>query len=223
MKSGSIVNVEGMTPPTSSPAVPNHHAGHPGFDGVRGQLFAWIMTVGRRGDAELAARTIGLGAGDHLVDVGCGPGVALDHAATVGSRATGVDPSAPMVRTARRRTRRRSNVEVLEGVAERLPLADASATAVWSLASVHHWPDLDGGIREVRRVLEPGGRFLAVERRTIPGATGLASHGWTDEQAERFADACRQAGFVDVEVARQPGSRRHQDGRLSVLARVPAG
>jgi ubiquinone/menaquinone biosynthesis C-methylase UbiE len=222
LKPGSIVNVEGMTTPTTSPAAPNHHADHPGFDGLKGQVFAWIMTIGRKQDAELAARCIGLTSTDHLVDIGCGPGVAVEHAASVASRATGVDPSTPMVRTARRRLRAAANADVLEGGAERLPLADASVTAAWSLASVHHWPDVTGGLREVRRILQPGGRFLAVERRTRPGATGLASHGWTDEQAETFAALRRDAGFVDVVVSRQPGSRRHKDGRLAVLARVPA-
>ena len=47
-------------------------------------------------------------------------------------------------------------------------------------------------------MLEPGGRFVAIERRTEPGARGLRSHGWTDEQAAAFADACRTAGFEHV-------------------------
>ena len=49
-------------------------------------------------------------------------------------------------------------------------------------------------------MLRPGGRFLAGERQSEPGAQGLHSHGWTPEQAEAFADACRAHGFFDVRV-----------------------
>jgi SAM-dependent methyltransferase len=91
---------------------------------------------------------------------------------------------------------------------------------------VHHWHDLEAGLAEVRRVLAPGGRFVALERRTEVGADGLASHGWTDAQAAAFAEACRAAGFVDVrlelpvDVARH--RRRHQRGGLiGVRATTP--
>jgi len=89
---------------------------------------------------------------------------------------------------------------------------------VWSLATVHHWPLLDEGFAEARRVLRPGGRFLAIERKTRPGAKGLASHGWIRDQADAFAVRCRHAGFTDVTVA------CHKPGwfpRLSVLAIRP--
>ena len=53
---------------------------------------------------------------------------------------------------------------------------------------------------EVHRVLRPDGRFLALERRTTPGATGIASHGWTPEQAQAFADHLSSHGFTDVTI-----------------------
>ena len=79
-------------------------------------------------------------------------------------------------------------------------------------------PMVEPALTEVSRVLGSGGRFLAAERRTTPGATGLASHGWTDAQAEAFADLCRAAGFVDVTVATHPGKR----ALVSVLAHRPS-
>jgi ubiquinone/menaquinone biosynthesis C-methylase UbiE len=92
--------------------------------------------------------------------------------------------------------------------AEALPLPDSSVSVVWSIASVHHWADLDAGLHEARRVLKPGGRLVAIERLTRPGATGLASHGWTPEQASAFADRCLAHGFTDATVNRHDAGRR---------------
>ena len=44
-----------------------------------------------------------------------------------------------------------------------LPFADASFDAVWSMASLKHWPDRLQGLHEIVRVLKPGGRFCVVE------------------------------------------------------------
>ena len=197
---------------------PNHHADHPGFSGVTGVLAGLTMVLGRGRIADLACELAGVTAGDHVVDVGCGPGAAAREAARRGAQVTGVDPASVMLGMARRLTRAGRSVTWTDGAAEDLPLADGAATVVWSLAAVHHWPLLDEGIAEVRRVLRPGGRFVVIERKTRPGAKGLASHGWTRDQAEGFAARCRDAGFDGVTVA------PHKPGRvpqLSVVATAP--
>ena len=195
---------------------PNHHADHAGFSGITGWLAARTMNRGRTGDAELAIALTGLRPGERVVDIGCGPGVAARLAAERGGVVTGVDPASVMLRVARRADRGRA-VTWKRGVAEARPLPDGSQHVAWSLSTVHHWPDLDGGLVEVRRVLTPGNRFLATERRTSPGATGLASHGWTPAQADRFAELCESAGFADVTVSNHDSAR---GVLLAVLARV---
>ena len=202
--------------PADTTSTPNHHADHPGFAGVRGLAAAACFTIGRGSAADLAIRLAGLRADDVVVDVGCGPGVAARRAAAVSGSVVGVDPAPVMLRVARAlgRTGRRGvpGVRYLHGAAESLPLPDDSATVVWSLATVHHWRDLDAGLGEARRVLRPSGRLIAVERRIEPGASGHASHGWTDDHARRFAEACRDAGFTDVEIG------HHRSGRGLVLS-----
>jgi ubiquinone/menaquinone biosynthesis C-methylase UbiE len=202
---------------TSAPTVPNHHADFPRFSGLSGTIAALTMTVGRGADARLAARLTGIGPADILVDVGCGPGTAARHAATLGARVVGVDPADVMLRLARALTRT-SSVRFVDGVAERLPVEDGEATVVWSLASVHHWPDVEAGVREALRVLRSKGRFLAMERHVRAGATGLASHGWTPAQAEALADLCRSSGFVDVRVEEH---RSRRGAVLCVLGTAP--
>jgi len=206
-----------MTTDASPDLVPNHHGDHPGFSGVRGFLLALNMTVGREPDAALAVELAELGPDDRVVDIGCGPGTAVRRAARLGASATGIDPAAVMLRVARA-LGTSDRVRYLDGRAEALPLDDGEATVAWSIATVHHWPDLDGGLAEVRRVLAPGGRFVAIERRTEPGATGLASHGWTAAQAEAFAAACGAAGLTEAKVVTGAGRR---GPALAVVANRP--
>ena len=201
---------------------PNHHADYPQFEGVFGYFAGLTMTAGRGGDARLVAELTEIDASDRVVDIGCGPGTAVRTAAARGAAATGVDPSAPMLRLARlltKKHRHRQNIHWIEAGAEALGLPDDTATVCWSLASVHHWPQLETGIEEVARVLEPGGTFLALEARCKPGATGNASHGWTDQQADSFAVMLEDGGFVDATVTYHTVYRFRRV--VTVLAKAP--
>lgn len=182
------------------PIVVNHHADHPGFSGLTGTLYGVAFLLAGRRNARRANQIAEVGADDHVVDIGCGPGNAARLAARRGAQVTGIDPAPAMLRVARAVTRATMGVVWTEGSAEAIPVPDASATVVWSLATVHHWRDVGQGLSEVLRVLRTGGRLLAIERRSPPDATGIAGHGWTAEQAESFAVQCRRAGLVDVTV-----------------------
>lgn len=192
---------------TERDCIPNHHAHYPGFAGASGLVAALSMIVGRDGDADLAMRLGGVERGDVVVDIGCGPGAAARRAARAGASVVGIDPAPVMLRVARALTRSRA-VRYVEGTAEALPLDDDAASVAWSIACVHHWGDVDAGLREVRRVLRAGGRFVAIERRTPADAHGLASHGWTDARAESFAERARELGFVDVRVEQHTSGSR---------------
>jgi ubiquinone/menaquinone biosynthesis C-methylase UbiE len=194
---------------------PNHHAHYRQFSGIFGYVAALTMFAGRGGDADLVSDLADVDKADHVLDIGCGPGTAGRRAARRGARVTGVDPSGPMLRLARLVTRVRrpeGKVAWVQAGAENLTLPDESFTVCWSLASVHHWPDLDGGLSEVRRVLQPGGTFIALEKRTEPGATGNASHGWTRQQADAFATMLTDRGFSAATV------EDHDLGKREVVA-----
>jgi len=162
-----------MSDPTSTPLPPNHHRDFPGFAGIGGAIAGLTMLPGAGPVARLAINLMAVSDHDHVVDVGCGPGSAARAAARRGAAVTGVDPATVMLKLARWLTPRAASITWSEGTAEALPLADHSATVLWSLKTVHHWSDLDAGLAEAHRVLVPGGRLLAIERHTQPGATGL--------------------------------------------------
>ncbi|MFW2380526.1 MAG: class I SAM-dependent methyltransferase [Acidimicrobiales bacterium] len=191
---------------------PNHHGDNNAkFGGAVGYLAALTMVVGRGSDGHLVTELAGVSAEDHVLDIGCGPGTAARIAAATGATVTGVDPALPMLHLAQLQTRLRTPAGQIQWVragCEDIPVPDDTYSVCWSLASVHHWPDLDAGLTEVQRVLKPGGQFIALEKQSPPDADGLASHGWTAGQAERFGEMLPDFGFSDVAVENHTRGRR---------------
>ncbi|MGO8871048.1 MAG: class I SAM-dependent methyltransferase [Acidimicrobiales bacterium] len=148
----------------------------------------------------MIADAASLSADDCVIDVGCGPGTAVREAARRGAQATGVDPAPEMLMLARWLSTSTSSggPSWREGSAESLPIPDGSATVVWSLSSVHHWSDRAAALREISRVLSPGGRVLLVERSVRPGARGHAAHGLTDDQVADLVADLEQSGLSGV-------------------------
>ena len=96
--------------------------------------------------------------GARLLEVGCGMGSDLLQFARGGARCTGVDLTPRSVETTRRRFEiygERGDFLLSDG--ERLPFRDESFDVVYSNGVLHHTPDTAGAVREVHRVLRPGG------------------------------------------------------------------
>ncbi|MEU3723193.1 class I SAM-dependent methyltransferase [Streptomyces sp. NPDC031705] len=110
--------------------------------------------LGWAAEAGLRPRTV--------LDIGCGTGKLLEEAGSrwPGARLYGIDPADRMVEIARRRL---PGAELAVGRAERLPLPDASVDLVVSTTAFGHWSDAAAGLREVRRVLSPGGSVMIAE------------------------------------------------------------
>ena len=105
-----------------------------------------------------------LSPGETVVDIGCGGGFdTLQAAMQVGpsGRVIAVDMTIAMRETTQKAASEAglSNVDVREGYAEELPVEDASADVVISNGVINLTPDKAGTMREVYRVLKPGGRF----------------------------------------------------------------
>jgi ubiquinone/menaquinone biosynthesis C-methylase UbiE len=111
----------------------------------------------------------GLQPGNAVLDVGCGTGTLLLAAAErVGpaGRLCGVEPSAEMAARAKRKAEERGiAIEVAEASADALPHPPASFDAAFCTLVLHHLPPelREGAIREMRRVLRPGGRAVLVD------------------------------------------------------------
>jgi trans-aconitate methyltransferase len=94
--------------------------------------------------------------GEHILDLGCGDGKLTQRISSTGAIVAGVDSSPEMVAASRAR-----GINVEWGNAEALPHPAAAFDAVFSNAALHWVRDHDAMMASVRRVLKPGGRFVA--------------------------------------------------------------
>jgi ubiquinone/menaquinone biosynthesis C-methylase UbiE len=135
-----------------------------------------------------------------VADIGAGTGAfAAALSDWFGLSILAVEPSAAM----RAQIPRRPGIQVLEGDASALPLADGSADGAWLSLVIHHIPDLETAAHEIRRVLRPGAPVLI--RQGFPGRTNRVELvRWFPETArtvdtypsvERTCQAFAAAGF----------------------------
>jgi SAM-dependent methyltransferase len=99
-------------------------------------------------------------AGGRWLDLGCGTGNLLAAADARGIEAVGVDIALRWLVVARRRPSLATGSRLVCGDAGHLPFEDGAFAAVTALGVLEHCADLPAALREVRRVLRPGGRFL---------------------------------------------------------------
>ncbi|MRS91067.1 methyltransferase domain-containing protein [Enterobacteriaceae bacterium RIT714] len=101
----------------------------------------------------------------HVLDMGCGAGHASFVAAQHVAQVTAYDLSSQMldVVTQAAQDRGLKNMTTRQGYAESLPFADEYFDIVISRYSAHHWHDVGQALREVKRVLKPGGIFIIMD------------------------------------------------------------
>jgi ubiquinone/menaquinone biosynthesis C-methylase UbiE len=105
-------------------------------------------------------RLSGLPSGSAVADLGCGSGVFTELLRRAGYRSTGLDISPKLIALG---CRKYPGLTLIEGDAENLPFEDAKLDGVLLSGLVHHFPDPRRLAAEVRRVLKPGGRFVAFD------------------------------------------------------------
>jgi ubiquinone/menaquinone biosynthesis C-methylase UbiE len=137
---------------------------------ARYDLQVWLLTLGReRKFREKLLRLVRLQPGESVLDVGCGTGT-LAIAAKQRVGATGIvcaiDASPEMLARANRKARNAGvAVDFKNAYAQVLPFPDAQFDAVLSTLMLHHLPRRarEQCAAEMKRVLKPGGRVLAVD------------------------------------------------------------
>lgn len=121
--------------------------------------------VQRHYEAPLLARLGADIAGARVLEVGCGEGAGAQTllARFGAAHVTAIDLDPAQVARATKRLRHRDDATVAQGDITALPMDDSSVEAVADFGIIHHVPDWRAAVREVARVLAPGGQFLFEE------------------------------------------------------------
>jgi ubiquinone/menaquinone biosynthesis C-methylase UbiE len=163
------------------------------------------MERGHRPMGEQAIEQMSVPETARVLDVGCGSGWAtrLFAAQTPRGKVVGIDISDEMIRLARKTSSEFSNVEFQVASAESLPFADADFTHAFSMESLYYYHDIKRALKEIHRVLAPGGSFVTVLDLYEENA---ASHQWIEKlqvpvqllSIAQYHSLFQEAGFVDV-------------------------
>lgn len=154
---------------------------------------------------------------DRILDVGCGGGGALARLAPLvpEGHLTGVDYSPVSVATARETNApaiAAGQMDILEASVERLPFTDGSFDKVLTVESFYFWPAPQENLREVLRVLAPGGRFLLVAdvyqcpQLDETAQENIRRYDLFNPTPEEFFALLDRAGFRDIRVNRKAGT-----------------
>jgi arsenite methyltransferase len=163
---------------------------------------------------KLGYEALGAAPGDHILDVGCGPGFysreLLDRVGPEGS-VTGIDQSPQMLAVARRRSEGFGNARFGEGNATALPVESDSFDRALSVQVLEYVADIPTALAEMHRALRPGGRVVIwdVDWATVSwhsedaGRMDRVLKAWDEHLAHaslprRLAPSLRAAGFEDV-------------------------
>jgi trans-aconitate methyltransferase len=151
---------------------------------------------------------------EDILDLGCGDGQLTKRIAATGASVLGVDASAEMIAAARER-----GLSAEVGNAEALPFAEKIFDAVFSNAALHWVRDQDAMMVQVRRVLKPGGRFVAelgghgnIAAIHVALRAVLGRHGYADREdgvnyyptAEAYTRRLERHGFHVQRIALIP-------------------
>ncbi len=144
----------------------------PVYDAMNRVMTAGLDRRWRRFTAEAVVQS-----GDRVLDVACGTGDLAVAAAAAGGTVTGLDFSPEMLERARRKA---PGIEWIEGDALALPFDPASFDAATIAFGLRNVPDYDACLRELRRVLRPGGRLAVLEITRPRGVLRLFYSLWFD-------------------------------------------
>jgi arsenite methyltransferase len=139
------------------------------------------------------------------LDVGFGGGVALRKLLARAHSVAGIDLSESAVSAARQRFRAeidRGQVQVEKASVEAIPFQEASFDRVLTVHTIYFWPDPERGLREILRVLKPGGRLALVTDTTGP-PKAVATHGFSSYGQAEQGELLRTAGFADIRFERR--------------------
>lgn len=175
--------------------------------GFWGQVAGWIMghRPSNRERNAWAASLLNVQPSDHVLEIGCGPGLAIARMSTLVSHGqiVGIDHSEVMLDQARKRNTHsiaRGRVELLLASVSDLPPFRLPFDKILSVNSVQYWGNPTAVLRTLRRLMNPGGRIAIALQPRFQGATNKD----TLEAGRDMVEQLKEAGFRQVRLEIKP-------------------
>ena len=141
---------------------------------------------------------------DRVLEIGFGPGVTIQSMCDIvtAGEIWGLDHSEVMLNQARKRNRAAvdaGRVKLLLGSATDLPSFGVTFDKVLDINSFQFWDDKVGALKNLKKIMRPGGVIALVQQPRNPGATENDA----TEAGEKFASLLREADFRNVRIERK--------------------
>jgi ubiquinone/menaquinone biosynthesis C-methylase UbiE len=174
--------------------------------GWLGEIVARVMAYETEPANRIALEQLAARTGEAVLEIGCGHGRTLARLAqTPCAYVAGIDPSEVMVRLARKRLRRgieAGRAEISLASSAKIPHPDQRFDAAMAMHVVYFWNEPLADLREVRRVLRPGGRVLLGYRpRDEETLAALPATVYALRSVAEIEGLLAQSGFVDLHSA----------------------
>ena len=192
--------------------------------GLLGHVAGWLM-AGNDGMNARVVELLDIQPTDTVLEIGSGPGRALARSAVQATEGfvVGVDVSDVMIAQARHRNRaaiHTGRIELRQAGVSHLPYPDARFEKALAINSYYFWPRPDADLREVKRVLKPGGMLaLGLRARDTSRGAMYNRRSLSEEQIAAIAHALARAGF---ELLRTERARLRNQSAVILLARKTA-
>lgn len=172
------------------------------MNGKRHQALAhWALTGNEPGEEA------------HALDIGCGGGATVSRLLEMcpGGKVSGLDISPQALKVARKLNRKaieKKRCAIVGGTVKQLPFIKGTFNLVTAFETIYYWPDIEECLKEVLRVLKPGGRFIVANE-----TDGIAPEGekWAKligymhiYTIDELKGLMEQAGFVHIESRHDP-------------------
>jgi len=175
-----------------------------------GRGFVWVMNLSHSGLTDWGLQHVPIEKRLTILDVGCGGGRTIQKLAAMSADGTiyGVDYAAGSVAASRARNAeliKNGRVQIHRASVSQLPFPDNQFDLVTAVETQYYWPDLPNDMREILRVLKPGGTLIVIAEHFKGGKFDLvqlpvmkllrSSHLSLDDHRTLFANA----GYVQVQ------------------------
>ena len=176
-----------------------------------GRFFLWAMNISHSGVTDWGLSHVHIDKDFTILDVGCGGGRTISKLAAIATKGTvyGIDYSKGSVAASRHHNAaeiKAGRVEIRHASVSHLPFPDEKFDLVMAVETHYYWPDLAADMKEIRRVLKPGGALIMIAESYKRGKYGTlqglamkplrAAQLSVDEHRELFS----AAGFSDVQI-----------------------